>query len=538
MAPAIKSRLVSAGALALVLAAATVLSLRYMPPTWIGADSGGFLYGGWQLLEGKLPYVDFWDHKPPATFLLNAAGLSLGAGAWGVWLVETVLFAGSLGLFSMAIARKFGPCASAIGVVVLLFSARNGFFFQGGNFSEGYSLCFSTAILAGLLFQPRHWFAWFLMGVAGGIIGFTKQSCTAVPLAAAVTLLGAAFAGKTSEAKRYCIAFLSGGLSVVVVAILAMASLGILHEFWDTNFVFSRIYIAEAAHGLDLLHRFNHQISAYGERGVFNVSVFVFIGTMLRMFLRRRANDSPVGMLVEPTVLLALIIEFWFISMPYRFYGHYFLGLFPLLATGFALWYDTLVGFVSELKPASRVRNVGAVGLGTLMAFLMFSGPLSIFGYPGILLYAVTARGAPEDQEVLQYLTTADPSSPLLMWGHETKWNFISRRASPSRYSFIAPLVRPAYQQEARLQELLRDLRAHPDTIIIDSLSRSVNGLGTNESLSDATDQTGNDGPPDPLRPLPRGVIDQLRTYVSREYQVDKVFSNKWVAYTPRRKPS
>ncbi len=416
-------------------------------------------------------------------------------------------------------------------------SARNLFFFQGGNFSEGYALCFSTAILAGLLLQPRHALAWFLVGAAGGIIAFTKQSCIAVPLAASITLLGAVLAGKPAGAKRCCIAYLCGGVSVLVAGVVAMAALGILREFWDTNFVFSRIYVAEASHGMDLLHRINRQLSAYGECGVFNISVLVFLLTLLRMFVRRRAKNARAITLAEPVLLLALVLEFWFISVPFRFYGHYFLGLFPLLAMGFALWYDTLIGFVSALQPDSRALRSVVVVLGMLMALLVFSGPLSVFGYPGELLYAVTARGGVEDQEVLQYLTATRPAGPLLMWGHETKWNFISRRPSPSRYSFIAPLVRPAYRQESRFQEILRDLRDHPDTIIIDSLAGTVNGLGKDEGALDPAGQVGEDAPADPLRPIPRGLLDQLRTYVSREYQVDKVFANKWIAYVPRQKP-
>lgn len=28
-------------------------------------DSGVFLYSGWRLTNGDIPYLDFWDHKPP-----------------------------------------------------------------------------------------------------------------------------------------------------------------------------------------------------------------------------------------------------------------------------------------------------------------------------------------------------------------------------------------------------------------------------------------------------------------------------------------
>ncbi len=56
-----------------------------------GRDAGVFLYVGSQILEGKVPYRDVWDHKQPLIFFINAAGLALSGGSlWGVWLAEVV----------------------------------------------------------------------------------------------------------------------------------------------------------------------------------------------------------------------------------------------------------------------------------------------------------------------------------------------------------------------------------------------------------------------------------------------------------------
>jgi len=52
-------------------------------------DGGFFLYAGQQIVDGKLPYRDFWDSKGPGIFYINALGLFLGDGSrWGVWLVD------------------------------------------------------------------------------------------------------------------------------------------------------------------------------------------------------------------------------------------------------------------------------------------------------------------------------------------------------------------------------------------------------------------------------------------------------------------
>ncbi len=56
-----------------------------------GRDAGVFLYIGDRILNGGIPYLDVWDHKPPVIYFINAFGLLVGGGSvWGVWLLEFV----------------------------------------------------------------------------------------------------------------------------------------------------------------------------------------------------------------------------------------------------------------------------------------------------------------------------------------------------------------------------------------------------------------------------------------------------------------
>ena len=51
-------------------------------------DSGVFLYVGWRLINGDIPYRDVWDHKPPLIYFVDALGLILSPQSlWGVWLL-------------------------------------------------------------------------------------------------------------------------------------------------------------------------------------------------------------------------------------------------------------------------------------------------------------------------------------------------------------------------------------------------------------------------------------------------------------------
>ena len=56
---------------------------------YLERDSGVFHYIGWLITQGKIPYRDVWDHKPPVIFFINALGLLLAGGSrWGVWGLE------------------------------------------------------------------------------------------------------------------------------------------------------------------------------------------------------------------------------------------------------------------------------------------------------------------------------------------------------------------------------------------------------------------------------------------------------------------
>src|SRR5512134_3348825 len=59
--------------------------------TLVSRDSGVFLYVGWRLISGDIPYKDVWDHKPPLIYFVDALGLSITPDSlWGVWILEVI----------------------------------------------------------------------------------------------------------------------------------------------------------------------------------------------------------------------------------------------------------------------------------------------------------------------------------------------------------------------------------------------------------------------------------------------------------------
>ncbi|MBI2332329.1 MAG: hypothetical protein HYU84_09270, partial [Chloroflexi bacterium] len=79
-------------------------------------DGGFFLYAGEQIVDGKLPYRDFWDSKGPGIFYINALGLLLGGGSrWGVWFVEFICIFGTLWLLYDTLSKRWGIGAALFG---------------------------------------------------------------------------------------------------------------------------------------------------------------------------------------------------------------------------------------------------------------------------------------------------------------------------------------------------------------------------------------------------------------------------------------
>ncbi|MFI5201271.1 MAG: ArnT family glycosyltransferase [Candidatus Kapaibacterium sp.] len=71
-----RSPLAAWGILLLILAVAAIV--LYPTIFWpFDYDQGTFAYGGWAVLHGLRPYIDFWDIKPPNIFYTYAAAFAL-----------------------------------------------------------------------------------------------------------------------------------------------------------------------------------------------------------------------------------------------------------------------------------------------------------------------------------------------------------------------------------------------------------------------------------------------------------------------------
>ena len=455
----------------------------------VGVDSGVYAYGGEQILLGKLPYVDFWDHKPPAVYYIDALAISLlGHTANGLWVFGTgyvILFALAT---AMALRGPLGPGLASLATVIMLLTATHPHYFQYANLTEVYALLPQVlAIAAGAAFaRQRKPLGLLVVGLLTSICFLTKQ--TTIGIGMAVFL--AALAEPSAESlprrtARLGLWFVAGLVMPLGITAAYWASRGALGELWSATIEFNRLYAggwpsAKELYGALRFVLLSQPLGSVAQIAL--VAATLFVITRLRPFFSKLTTDlegneqlwtskslPPDRRLIVHAVILAMPIEVFMVSIG-RGYDHYYITLIP----AFVLAATLIVG-----EAWQRVRRKfhptfwPTLGLTALAALAI---PWTIETYTQIRLDLWRLPGLPTEWREAQsnllpeldyVVSNTSPSESVLFWGYQTGHNFTTRRRSPSRYTYPAALLMPGYDNPRRWREFMEDLERDPPTLIL-----------------------------------------------------------------------
>lgn len=101
-----------------------------------GGDSPFFQIIGLGITQGKVPYVDLFDHKGPVPFFMDALGYSLGLGRTGLFIIQVISFTVTL----LLIRRIAGLFTSKGWMTTLLSLIPLAVFITEGNQVEEWQL--------------------------------------------------------------------------------------------------------------------------------------------------------------------------------------------------------------------------------------------------------------------------------------------------------------------------------------------------------------------------------------------------------------
>jgi hypothetical protein len=427
-------------------------------------DSGVFLYVGWRVLNGAIPYLQVWDHKPPVIYYLNALGLALTPNStWGVWGVEVVslMIAAAFGYYLFK--RLYGLFPAIFISFLWIFSAF--FLLSGGNLTTEYALPFQFALL--WLFyraenQPRYirtagygWYG-FALGAVTSLLFFTRQNEMAIAIAIGLYLLISRLGQR--DFRRFAadaLPILAGGLAVTAIIVGYLAVKGAFPAFWDTAFIYNFFYAEER--GPD--DRINAIIQGMNQLENVGMTQLGFWGwgaaLALLIFKKERIPEHMRSLLWMAAI--ALPIELWMVSLGGRPRIPYYLAFLPVFSVfaGFTAW----MVFDSVFKDVPRVAGAALVMVMVVALGLAFRADY----YELSRYYA----GQVGDNELPAYIeSNTSPQDTVLMWGAETSYNFYTRRASPTRFSYQYALYK-GYGGKSYATEFLNDILTNRPRLIV-----------------------------------------------------------------------
>lgn len=425
-------------------------------------DSGVFLYFGEQILNGKIPYRDMWDHKPPAIYYIDAIGLFIGNGSlWGVWLLEFISLYSASVLGFLLLKRAFGIIPAIFGSIGLLVSLV---LLPGGNLAEQFALPFQFGALYLFWKSEEHDnYSWrgFLVGIVSAILFLLKPNLIGISLSIIIYLI---FYRRNNLLKNITTIIL-GAVSIIFVVVIYFSANNALSSLMDSVFRYNSIYsmtvsenrILSITDGLKLLSKSG-------------ISIIVLISWIAGIFyedFNKHLKLSENSKHLINLSLIGLSIEFVLSAISGRLYSQYYIAWLPVftILIGFFAYINLSVMSRFEVSIRARKINPGNIFLLALLLGMIFP----IVGVLHEQIKPVDRNDIVGYQAKEYILNTTNKSDYVLMWGAETRINFITHRQSPTRYVYQYPLYTNSYQKPEMFKEFLTDIKVNKPILIIDA---------------------------------------------------------------------
>jgi 4-amino-4-deoxy-L-arabinose transferase-like glycosyltransferase len=421
-----------------LLAALPVLSYP------LGRDQGEFATIGRGLLQGRLPYVDLWNPKPPAVFQVYAAAIALfGQTAPAIRAIDLVLAPLMLAPMFLVGRRLGGSAWVGLAGAALLAAFYFTETFWTLTQNDGIALAPMLWALACALKAadaPRRSWPWALLtGILCGYVFWYKY-----PFALFAPMCAVAYAAYAPRIRPPdVLAVLGGGLTVLGGGAWLLAQADALDALIES----ARVTSAYAALGLNVPDLAEALGLAIGYRWAHWGLLFALaaIGVIA---VRRRGRLA--GVLLAWLGLTTVIM----LSQA-KAYDYHWLPMLPPLALLGALGLRAL----ADRLPVNMQRLSLPVITGALLALIAANTwgralPYLTGAQTQAAYYRTFQAGefvADESQAAVDFLTARVlPGDSLYIWGFRPEIYFLSRLNPPTRFIFQFPLVADWYPEAWR----------------------------------------------------------------------------------------
>ncbi|MBS1651113.1 MAG: glycosyltransferase family 39 protein [Bacteroidetes bacterium] len=424
-------------------------------------DEGAYSYYGKLLLEGKRPYVDFYEQKFPGIFYFYATVISIfGATVKGVHtgfmfvnLLTTVfLFIGVKKLFN-------SPMAAVATAITYAFVSMTPFL-SGYTVQSEHGVNFFTSMgfmLYSFAKEHKKWWLYLLTGFAMGSAFMTKTTGVFLCAWGGLVIVSDYVFNKNRNFKTF---FLNGlyyciGMGVVV----AFFFISILKKGLWADMMYWTITIPKQYVG-KMPWEQGKQFLGYTYEAITKDYKFFWYTAYFGIFL---CLVKTVDIKIKAAAVLFFICCAATVVPGYYFYGHYFIQVVPAIAvlTGFA--------FMSVTKILTERFNVKFKNIGYVItsAFVLFSllhlsknKEYYFHSYPESLLRKVYGTNPfPEAWEVGKFINeNSKPEDKIVCIGSEPELYFYTGKNCPSRHAYFSALVNNQPQEKEWQKEFIKSV--------------------------------------------------------------------------------
>jgi hypothetical protein len=449
-----------------------------------GRDQGIYALVGEGILEGKAPYRDLWDFKPPGVFFVYALAQGLfGKNMMAPRLLEVLALLGSVACMRRITGTLFDNKTVGLvgGAVAALIHVQ--FDFWHSAQPEDFGAFFTLLALVLTTEERRHQRTLVLLaiGVLFGCAALLKPPLGGGALVCAAYLSKRERTRGASVPKSLMAAlWVALGLALPVVLCLGwFVAKGAFKDLYWTLGEFTPGYTAiswEGRRASDMLY--------YGiEEAFFRFSALAAAGVIAAiaispLFLRER----------EGLFLLLGVIAMHLagIAMQGKFFAYHYAATMPLIALFaglglYKLWRRCLTGglggavaffsFVAVAVPMRyAVRDLSQSfweRSAIRFHYLLQIPPYDSRETMDVELAAVADYSLAADREVARRLRErTEPHERVFVWGFDPAIYWLSDREPSSRFIYNVP-QRSRWERDYARRELMKDLRANPPAALV-----------------------------------------------------------------------
>lgn len=398
--------------LVIMVVAVLLMNLEtfFMP---VGTDQGMFYHIGQQIAQGKLPYRDAWEHKPPVAFYLFAAVLKISNTHTSLIILNILcaLFS-AWGMYLLA-KQFFTERQAQLATLLFILVSNAHRLAQGGNHTEAFMALFLIfAYYFFIVAKQQKYSPRYLLysGIFLGISFQAKPVAVFSMLGVALFFIYDAWCLKLSWSRAVGSLFYYGlGLALPNIMLLAyFFSQGILKDFIELNYLFNARYATTNWGNTELLLWLKETLVDLAVSGLF---LWVLVAIAWGQVLAK--------IKAQPLVVFAYVVfifDLLGVSAGAKFFGHYWLQVLPLATILAMLGYETVA--------KNKYLRLGLISL------IVLACVAQVF-FTGKQIYKKYIVQVPDyDQLIGQYIRQhSDPTARIYINGLHPEIAFHADRA-------------------------------------------------------------------------------------------------------------